>query len=625
MNLTLVELLVAVAYLAPVALVVGLSARRETALWDVALQIPVAVAADLFVTLLLTRVFPLEVSAFVVRGLWVAAAVVVVARRRRRSADRSAWPRALPAWTVVAAVAAGVIAVVPFLPLSRSFNIWDRDWHSPLTSSLQAQTLPFHNVYDPTVVFHYHFSGDVVAAVLRAYSFDVLSSSRGLGLAHDLFLGLTAAWLTLVARGVGTRRLWACALGAATIVWHGPWPRQFQPEFDGYAYHLFAQLSYRPHVPLSLFGMTTFVGALTLQAAPGLRVPPLRSLGALVASVSILSISDETSVGILGLSLGLTWLFIPQILGFSRARGVLALLAIGAALVVPNALFSASLSRGGPAQSAAFDWPPRFPSILGTSTPLFSEEGHFLLFIAIGPVVACWLALAASAVAARSRGVGRLVLFGAVVTVVSMGLATTLTVNHAVQEGQRFFEAPFAATLVPVIALVGALRPTAFTRGLLLLGLGIPSVYTLYFNRYETTTLHASGYESGPSNAVFPDDLFEVDCRRVAGAHLGERARPIYVDAAGYYLYTTCRPVFTPGGVPPQWPVKIYAHVTPVEQLREIGPLGGDTEAICRTDSKRDALCARVAAVPARCTVEGTAFLRCPVSPEDRAAVLGTP
>ena len=43
------------------------------------MQIPVAIAADLFATLLLTRVFPLEVSAFVVRGLWLAASAVVVA------------------------------------------------------------------------------------------------------------------------------------------------------------------------------------------------------------------------------------------------------------------------------------------------------------------------------------------------------------------------------------------------------------------------------------------------------------------------------------------------------------------------------------------------------------------
>ena len=620
MNLPLVELLAASAYLAPVAVFAFVSARRETALWDVALQIPVAVAADLFTTLLLTRVFPLEVSAFLVRGLWLVASVVLW--RRQRS---SAWPRALPAWTLVAALASGVIAVVPFLPLSRTFNIWDRDWHSPLATSLQGQTLPFHNVYDPAIVFHYHFSGDVVAAVLRALSFDVLSSSRSLALAHDLFLGLTAAWLTLVARAVGTRRLWACALGAATIVWHGPWPRQFHPDFDGYAYHLFAQLSYRPHVPLSLFAMTSFVGALTVQAAPGLRVPPLRSLVALVASVSILGISDETTAGILGLSLGLTWLFVPQVLGFRRVHGLLALGALAAALIVPNRIFAASLSPGGPVQSIAFAWPPRLPSMLGATTPLFSEEGHFLLLIAIGPVVACWLALAAAALAARSTRLGPLVLFGGVVTLVSMSLATMVTVNAAVQEGQRFFEAPFAATMVPAIALLGALGATAVTRGLLLFGLGIPSVYTLYFNGYETEKLHGSAYEAGPTNPVYPDDLFDVDCRKVASARLGERPRAIYVDASAYYLYTTCRPVFTPGGVPPQWPVKIWAHVAPVEQLREIGPMGGDTEAICRVDAKRDALCLRVAADTSRCQAEGTAFLRCPVSPEDRAAVLGTP
>ena len=247
------------------------------------------------------------------------------------------------------------------------------------------------------------------------------------------------------------------------------------------------------------------------------------------------------------------------------------------------------------------------------------------MLIAIGPVVACWLALTATALASRSKAFARLVLFGGAVTLLSMGLATTVTVNHATQEGQRFFEAPFAATLVPVIVLLGALRTTSLTRGLILLGLGIPSVYTLYFNRYMTGKLHGSVYEARPDNPLYPDDLFDVDCRTVAGARLGERPRPIYVDAAVYHLYATCRPVLTPGFAPPQWTVNTFAWVLPVEQLRRLGPLGGDTEAICRVDGTRDALCARVAAKPARCGGEGTAFLRCPVSPEDRAAVLAAP
>jgi hypothetical protein len=174
------------------------------------------------------------------------------------------------------------------------------------------------------------------------------------------------------------------------------------------------------------------------------------------------------------------------------------------------------------------------------------------------------------------------------------------------------------------VALLGSLRTTSVARGLLLLGLGVPSVYTLYFNRYETETLHASGYEAGPHNPSFPESLFDVNCRTVAGARLGQRPRPVYVDAAGYYLYATCRPVFTPGGYPPQWPVKIYAHLGPAEQLRELGPMGGDAEAICRVDSKRDAVCLRVTA-SATCRTEGTLFLRCPVSAEDRSAILGTP
>src|ERR1035437_3688894 len=116
MNLTLVELVAACAYLLPVGLLVATSARRETALVDIALHIPVALVADLFTTLLLTKVFALETSVFVVRRLWLAAALALWIRRRGGPA-RSAWPRDLPAWTFAAALAAGVLAVIPFLSL----------------------------------------------------------------------------------------------------------------------------------------------------------------------------------------------------------------------------------------------------------------------------------------------------------------------------------------------------------------------------------------------------------------------------------------------------------------------------------------------------------------------------
>jgi hypothetical protein len=626
MNLTFVELLAACGYLLPVILLASVSARRDTALVDVALQVPVAIAADLFTTLLLTRVFPLEASALLVRGLWLAGSLAVWIRRRR-AADHPAWPRALGGWTLAVGAAAGVLVVLPFLSMSRTFNIWDRDWHSPLAASLQGQTLPFHNVYDAGVVLHYHFSGDVVAAMLRTFSFDVLSSSRSLGLAHDLFLGLTAAWIAVVSRALGTRRLWACVLGGAALVWHGPWPRQLQGDYDGYAYHLFAQLSYRPHVPLALFAMTCFVGALTIQSAPGLRVSPRRTLATLVASVSILGTSDETSVGVLGLSLGIAWLFVPEILGFRRGGGVLAMLSLGAALFVPNRLFSASLSPGGPVQSIERAWPPRLPSLLGqgATTPLSSEEGHFLLLIAIGPIVACWLALAVAVLVTRSRRARGLVLFGAAVTLLCLGLATMLTINKDVEEGQRFFVAPFAATIVPVVGLLGLVRTSAVARALLVLGLGIPSAYTLYFCRWETETLHATGYAAGPANPIIPESLFDVNCRAAAGAHLLDPPRPVYVDKLGFYLFSTCRPVFNPGGYSPQWPVKIFPHLEPLAQLRELGAIGGDGEAICRVDAKRDAVCARVASQPGRCRAEGTFFVRCPITAEDRAALLGTP
>jgi hypothetical protein len=234
-------------------------------------------------------------------------------------------------------------------------------------------------------------------------------------------------------------------------------------------------------------------------------------------------------------------------------------------------------------------------------------------------VLACGLALAITWMRRRDTGVGRLLAFGAVVTSLCVVLGTCLTVNNSPAEAQRFFVAPFIATLVPAVALLGGVRRSAAARGLLVLALGVPAICTVYFNGREAEEMRTKGYYGGPHNSQIPESLFDVDCRRAAGARLSDRPRPVYVDEAGFYLFAVCRPLFAPGESR-GWPLKMSPHLDPVTQLRELG-----TVAFCRSDDKRDVVCKRLTADPTRCVAEGTAFLRRPISAEDRTALVGAP
>ena len=74
-----------------VAVVVALTSRRGHGLWQLALNIPAAVACDLVVVTLVARLMPLDVAAWVTRGLWLAGGISRVARARgARSAPAAA-------------------------------------------------------------------------------------------------------------------------------------------------------------------------------------------------------------------------------------------------------------------------------------------------------------------------------------------------------------------------------------------------------------------------------------------------------------------------------------------------------------------------------------------------------
>ena len=48
--------------------------------------------------------------------------------------------------------------------ISSRYWIWDREWHTPFTSALRAQRMPFRNVYEPALTLRYHMTFSLTGA-----------------------------------------------------------------------------------------------------------------------------------------------------------------------------------------------------------------------------------------------------------------------------------------------------------------------------------------------------------------------------------------------------------------------------------------------------------------------------
>ncbi len=133
--------------------------------------------------------------------------------------------------------------------ISRTYAIFDRAWHIPLVTSIRAQKIPFVNVFDPATVLHYHYSGDVYAALVQTLSGGIVSSSLALSIAHDLVFAETAASLVLLFVHLGVARVTALVAsfgvltcGPVTLLLAGA-----NRPLSGYSIVSVFQISYRPH------------------------------------------------------------------------------------------------------------------------------------------------------------------------------------------------------------------------------------------------------------------------------------------------------------------------------------------------------------------------------------------
>jgi hypothetical protein len=612
-----------VAYLIPIAVVLLVRARRERSTWETALDVPFAVAVDLLSVLLLTLVVRLETAVLVSRPLWLAGGGALAWARKR--AGTWGWPAALGWRDTLWVLAAPALAVLACSPISRNYDIWDTEWHIGLASALVGQRLPFINALSQQDTLHYHFTGDVLAGMLKVLSWQVISASRALHLAHDTMFALVGLTVALLVLGTRLTRGWPVALAGFCLLFHGPLPlRQgLGNPFWGYAYHAFFNLSYRPHYPVGMLMLVGAFGCVLFRVLAPTEARGRSTGPVLVATLTAASITDETSTALAGVVLGVAWLMQPAAVASTRRNGILLLALSLCSMLAANFVFHAALSPGTPIQKLTLssDW--RVGNILGSALPLGGKQGTTVFLLDSLPLLAGWLALLLHGVRARGRGTLVLCVASGALLVVGSALALRVQINDDHQEVHRFYVAMFTFSALASVACFGAMRPGSTERALVVLGVALPVVGQLYW------ALQLAPEAFGPwrTPAAKAADPFLTDCRTVAGAHFGEAARPAYVAPSDYSRFVGCRPVLSAGVGHGPWLTKIYPVSDPFDQLRildkEMRDRSLPLDAVCPVvRAGSDPVCRR-ARERGSCKHEGTDYVRCQLSPDERRALLG--
>lgn len=643
-------------FLVPTVVLLLLRAGRQREPWEVALDLPLALALDLLSVLALSRVVALETAVLVSRPAWIAFGLAW-----HRLVQRGA-PRQRPAWldphrgAIVGG--AGAVAFALSALVSRPYAIWDRVWHIPLVASLRGQRLPFVNVFEPAGELRYHLSGDVLAAELQALSFDVINSSYALSLAHDLLFALTAAAIVLLVLSFVGRRGQApgpkssaqaegrappaapgrfglptvAALVAAPlgVLLAGPVTALRSDVVrtgEGYSFVGFFQQSFRPHVSIAALLVVGLVGAVLVRLEPaGSKIAAHRTLPMLVGCLALLAITDEASTAVLGVALGVAWLVEPNVIHPERRRGLLVLVGLLATVLAPSFLLGGALGGGGSGPVRAIAWvAARSPGFYHPPLPLDELGGLRALLFDVAPVGLLCVALALHGVRHRRREVVGGVVFVLAQSLVAILLLTKLEVNSSPLESHRFWLLPELAA--PLVAVVWLTRLDLRSERLVaLLGLVLGAHGTLVWlvaGAPETAKAHAL--------AAFGEiDVHQVDCRSEMGAALGERPVPTYADATAWYAIAGCRPLFAPGLRGPDWTtMKVFGPQlmnAALEGLdREMLAPGEPLRVLCRApvgdEPSYDPLCRYLLARPG-CRPEGSGLVQCTLAGGERAGLI---
>jgi hypothetical protein len=368
------------------------------------------------------------------------------------------------------------------------------------------------------------------------------------------------------------------------------------------------------------------VGTLAVRASQPDRITTRATATLLLALVALLGVTDEASTALIGLALGVTWLVDYRLIASERLTAFLVLVGLAVVFMGTNRLFAASLAPGSPVQSLTFSRVARVPSLFGDlpSLPLSTPEGQRVLFMDFLPMTACALAITLFAWRLRSRAYVAMAVFVWVLLLVAVALVLRLEINKDGSESQRFFIAPFFAGVV--LSVVHWRRMPRGSLGSMFVGLGVvvPAFYSLYWIR-EQSAKDMDSFLDGRNHRN--ERLFDIDCRKAVGAHFRDKIGPAYSDIGDFLEILGCRPVYTFGDTLGSWPVRITPVLDPIAQLRgddkNLVAKGADLDAICRHDgTPNDVVCTRALTHASSCHPEGR-YLRCPLHPADRDALLG--
>ena len=616
--------------LLPLGVLLVLRARRDRALWEIALDLPLATAADLLVILVLSRFYRLELAILVSRVLWLMLGLAWALWRGHHRAI--AWPRALGWRPLLAVLCAVAVAVILSMQISRPCLNADRHWHIPLVASLRGQRLPFMNVLDPKGALTYHFAGDVHAVVLQVLSGDVFHASYALSLSHDLLFALLGATVALLLLDAGLRHVTPVVLGVLALLLAAPLTL-FRTDWvsAGYSFVNFYRVSFRPHASLGALLVVGFFAAVAVRVreGPG-TVPWHRTAPALLACTGLLAVTDEASLGVLGLGLGAAWLVDREVLAHRRWQGVLWLAALVVVIVGVSIIAAGTLAPGAPPHAITLV-PWRSPGYRNDPLPLSDPKGRWLLIHDVGALALVALAGALTYLRTRSRMVRATWVFLTIVLGASVLALTRIDVDELPIENHRFMTAVMLlAPLCAALWLVRRKEPTrpramgSLSAGALVLAMGLPAATTVVWIRAV-----APGKCDKPSEIFATQDFNQTNCRTELGTRRHERALPTYVSRSVYYLYTGCDPTFVPANHASgkHWTLKVgrvklgydelgelHAHmVGRNDPLRVICPVDGEPDPIC--DAARD---------NGSCVARGTQIVSCLLSGQERAALLKT-
>jgi hypothetical protein len=606
-------------YLLPIVGLALFRAQKRSGIVLLSVEIPTLVAVDLLLVLGLAFVVRLGISAWVARGIWLIVGGALAFRSRGKWAVR--WSRA-DLGVAASALFGSVLCLVLSLQISRSYSIWDRDWHVPLAASLRGQKLPFHNVYFQPTGLHYHFTGDALAAVLQSFSFGVINSDHALALAHDIMFALAGLCATFLLRAVGVRGVPA-SLGSVAVLLTGPVAifRRSGTHLEGFSSLSFFTMSFRPHVSLAALLFVGFLGIVILRlrgwhGRQECRFPLDHRNVVLIATSTLLAVTDETSTGLLGLALGAAWLVEPRIVHPRRAVGLFVLTALLVSVVGINLALNASLAHGTAVHSVRFvDW--RLPGYSTASLSLKSAEGVDGLLLDMFAVLAAILGFSLFVSETPTRKSASILAFLVALGVVSLFGLTRLEINGVPYESHRFATVALFASPLFALAWLPRLRSGSLAKVVLLSVVCLPAISTLVWFRLVAPNEMAKSWSN---------DIGSFNCRAQTNARVNERTEPRYVPISMWYLWGSCHPTYAPGAPSTfHWgfPINGALDGRPglavlAQYLRKDEPIS----AICSPDGKdRDDPVCGYAATHGLCRAEGSGALVCVLSSHDRLLI----